>query len=773
MRGTSNETPRPSNRRRKLAALLVMALLAPTLLISPVGAVTVPLTAANDVPITQVILNDGTADITQTASVPAGAANNTPGNGPIELVEITVNDGGPVELDIYNFVTSVDNYNFPPGLTGVRTWQNGVATELNNDPVTGAPSPAFEAAVLSTLGSTDVRDYLAYDGIQINGANADGSEFNPDFDAFIAGPLFNDDYIVVQERNGNTDFDLTPLDINGNPIPGANTLLFDAPYGWNTGVSLLAPQPTNQPQWLLVADVEDFGIDADVTPIYGFRVNNDGEADVKFFGASASASIHGTVTVDTTGAPIPGVTVDLTGTGNNGTVVAETTTTDAAGDYWFEDLPPGTYTVTETQPAGFGDGSETAGTNGGDDSVDDVISDIVLSGGDMSEDNDFEETLLPASIHGTVVDNTGAPIPFVTIDLSGDATATATTDAAGDYWFEDLAPGEYTVTETQPAGFLDGGETAGTSGGDDSVDDVISGIVLAAGDMSEDNDFDEIIPASIHGTVFEDLNNDGVVDAGEPPIPGVTVTLGGDATAVATTDAAGEYWFEDLAPGEYTVTETQPAGFLDGIDTAGTSGGDDTVDDVISGIVLAAGDVSEENDFGELPPASIHGTVIDDTGAPIPGVTIDLSGDATATATTDAAGDYWFEDLAPGEYTVTETQPAGFDDGGETAGTSGGDDSVDDVISGIVLAAGDMSEDNDFDEIVPPVPPASIHGTVFEDLNNDGVLDAGEPPIPGVTVTLGGDATAVATTDAAGEYWFENMESSSDRDISAPGHQLR
>ena len=670
MRGTSNETPRPSNRRRKLAALLVMALLAPTLLISPVGAATVPLTAANDVDITQVILNDGTADITQTAS----ATTATAGDNPIDLVQITVNDGGPVELDIYNFVTSVDNYNFPPGLTGVRTWQNGVATELNNDPVTGAPSAAYEAAVLSTLGSTDIRDYLAYDGIQINGANADGSEFNPDFDAFLAGPLFNDDYIVVQERNGNTDFDLTPLDINGNPIPGANTLLFDAPYGWNTGFSLLAPQPTNQPQWLLVADVEDFGIDADVTPIYGFRVNNDGEADVKFFGASASASIHGTVTVDTTGAPIPGVTIDLTGTGNNGTVVAETTTTDAAGGYWFEDLPPGTYTVTETQPAGFGDGSETAGTNGGDDSVDDVISDIVLSGGDMSEDNDFEETLLPASIHGTVVDNTGAPIPFVTIDLSGDATATATTDAAGDYWFEDLAPGEYTVTETQPAGFLDGGETAGTSGGDDSVDDVISGIVLAAGDMSEDNDFDEIISASIHGTVFEDLNNDGVLDAGEPPIPGVTVTLGGDATAVATTGATGEYWFEGLAPGEYTVTETQPAGFLDGIDTAGTSGGDDTVDDVISGIVLAAGDVSEENDFGELPPASIHGTVIDDTGAPIPGVTIDLSGDATATATTDAAGDYWFEDLAPGEYTVTETQPAGFLDGIDTAGTSGGDD---------------------------------------------------------------------------------------------------
>ena len=55
------------------------------------------------------------------------------------------------------------------------------------------------------------------------------------------------------------------------------------------------------------------------------------------------------------------------------------------------------------------------------------------------------------------------------------------------------------------------------------------------------------------------------------------------------TDVDGNYVFDDLRPSDaagYTITETQPAGLLDGIDTAGSLGGDATVNDVISGIVV-------------------------------------------------------------------------------------------------------------------------------------------------------------------------------------------
>jgi hypothetical protein len=37
-----------------------------------------------------------------------------------------------------------------------------------------------------------------------------------------------------------------------------------------------------------------------------------------------------------------------------------------------------------------------------------------------------------------------------------------------------------------------------------------------------------------------------------------------------TTTITGFYAFDDLRPGTYTVSETQPSGYLDGRDTAGT-----------------------------------------------------------------------------------------------------------------------------------------------------------------------------------------------------------
>ena len=62
------------------------------------------------------------------------------------------------------------------------------------------------------------------------------------------------------------------------------------------------------------------------------------------------------------------------------------------------------------------------------------------------------------------------------------------------------------------------------------------------------------------------------------------------ADAVTATDANGFYEFTGLRPGSYTTSETQPAGYLDGKDTAGTAGGSTAVNDVISAVTLASGE---------------------------------------------------------------------------------------------------------------------------------------------------------------------------------------
>ena len=64
--------------------------------------------------------------------------------------------------------------------------------------------------------------------------------------------------------------------------------------------------------------------------------------------------------------------------------------------------------------------------------------------------------------------------------------------------------------------------------------------------------------------------------------------------------------FVDLRPGDYTVSETQPAEFSDGLDVVGTvnglPSGDNSVNDVISAIGISLpGSVAENYHFGERP----------------------------------------------------------------------------------------------------------------------------------------------------------------------------
>lgn len=206
-----------------------------------------------------------------------------------------------------------------------------------------------------------------------------------------------------------------------------------------------------------------------------------------------------------------------------------------------------------------------------------------------------------------------------------------------------------------------------------------------------------VVVSSIAGNVYHDANNDGVKDAGEAPINGVTITLTGTDSAgnsvnLTTTTTSGAYKFDNLAPGTYTVTETHPSAWVDGKDTVGvfgvTPGSGSAGDDVISNIVLPGDTHGTEYNFGELKPlpagqttASISGYVyhdINDDGlkqpaeAPIAGVTITLTGvnGDVRTTTTDNTGFYSFKGLEPGvEYTVTETQPVGWNDGKDTSGT--------------------------------------------------------------------------------------------------------
>jgi hypothetical protein len=68
-------------------------------------------------------------------------------------------------------------------------------------------------------------------------------------------------------------------------------------------------------------------------------------------------------------------------------------------------------------------------------------------------------------------------------------------------------------------------------------------------------------PGEIRGVVWLDTNGDGIQDAGEPGLAGVTVRLLRDSIQIgqAATASDGTYRYSALAAGNYVVQESQPA----------------------------------------------------------------------------------------------------------------------------------------------------------------------------------------------------------------------
>jgi protocatechuate 3,4-dioxygenase beta subunit len=370
-----------------------------------------------------------------------------------------------------------------------------------------------------------------------------------------------------------------------------------------------------------------------VTLTAGSSANND-------FGEIKTASISGYVYGDTSPdgyndgvmepdeAGISGVTVTLTGTSSQGNV-SLTTTTDGNGFYKFNNLQPGTYTITESSPAGWIDGKASVGTAGGMATLD-QINQVNLPPGTDGVNYNFGE-LQVSQIGGTVfydggaaaafdngVQNSGEPgIPGVVINLTGTdfnghhVVQSTVTDANGHYLFNNLTPGTYSVTDVQPTGYLAGRDTVGTNGGQQTAHG-FSNVLLSPGDVALHYDFAELLPSTISGFVYLDTSlsgyNDGIKEANEQGISGVTITLTGttDQGSVSqqtTTDPSGQYSFANLAPGTYTITETPPDGYISGKATLGTVTSGQVGTNVLSNIALPPSTNDTNNNFAELTPS--------------------------------------------------------------------------------------------------------------------------------------------------------------------------
>lgn len=536
------------------------------------------------------------------------------------------------------------------------------------------------------------------------------------------------------------------------------------------------------------------------------------------FGATAG-SLAGQVFIDANNngtpqagdTPIAGNPIELLNASN---AVIATTVTDGAGAWRFDDLPAATYTVRQpTQPPATTNGLTTAGTAGGTGTplavLPSAISAIALPLVNDATGYYFGE-LQFGSLAGSVyndANNNGVRDPGETgfagqqlvltgtNDLGQTINTPAITDANGFYAFPNLRPGSYTIAQPNaPPGTLNGITSAGTAGGTATPVTVqpstISAIALGAMVGGTNYNFGELTPSSFSGSVYNDVNNNGIREAGEAGFPGQTIVLTGTndlgqaVNVSVVTDASGNYTFTNLRPGTYTLTQpNQPAGTGNGITTPGTAGGTATgvatTPSAISSVVLPSGTTASGYLFGERASGSIAGSVyvdannngVRETGETgIAGQSITLTGiDAlgqpvNTSVVTDASGNYAFGALLGGTYTLTQpAQPAGTLPGRTTAGAGGGSATAPTVapsaIASISLPGGGALTGYVFGEL----PPASLAGSVFNDLNNNGAREPAEPGFANQTIALSGTddlgqaVTALAATDASGNYAFTNL----------------
>ena len=268
----------------------------------------------------------------------------------------------------------------------------------------------------------------------------------------------------------------------------------------------------------------------------------------------------------------------------------------------------------------------------------------------------------------------GTPV----LDKDGNPV-TAVTDAEGKYSFVGLPLGEYSVSVVDPtSGPLEGTKpTEAYTGRYKTVADVR--IAEATGSVIDVN-FGFVKPASLGDYTWMDVGRDGIQDADEPALPGVTVTLtyedgsavtdaSGNVVTAKTSDANGKYSFENLLPGGYKVSFQAPAGF----EATTSDAGDDRAADsngATASVTVAQGQTDDTIDFGAVGTGVIGDQLFVDVnqnggGAPdagdkvLPGVKVTLTwtgpGGITRTyeTVTDADGTYKFENLLPGEYKVS------------------------------------------------------------------------------------------------------------------------
>ena len=406
-------------------------------------------------------------------------------------------------------------------------------------------------------------------------------------------------------------------------------------------------------------------------------------------------------------------------------------------------------------------------------------------------------------------------------DKNGFLLSTTVTDGNGIYEFNQLTAEDYVVEFVLPEGLAFTRKAVGTNhelDSDANVNGKTDMIRLAPDEVNMTIDAGLLAPnSSIGNRVWLDDNRNGLQDAGEPGINGVTVQLlneGGELLRKTSTvkDAVygdGYYQFDKLWAGKYVVQFVLPSSSYEfttqGLDAASDIDSNaNPVDGKTALITLGYGESNPTIDAGFRkviqPPArgSIGDTVWLDTNGDgiqnegntgVNGVVVKLFDDAgilqgsTVTASVyqsvynsvyqsvySTNGYYRFDNLLAGRYAVKFELPNGFAFTQKGAGNDQALDSdanADGMTDWFTLAPGQINMTVDAGLVRETKPPAvgAIGDYVWIDTNEDGIQNDQEIGLNDVAVKLYNDSgqllkSSVTATvyGRTGSYLFDNLE---------------
>ena len=459
-----------------------------------------------------------------------------------------------------------------------------------------------------------------------------------------------------------------------------------------------------------------------------------------------------------------GATVALLG--GDGEELAQTQST-RSGEFTFDQLMPGEYSVRITLPDGY------VYTAGGGDSLAERTDDatVTLNLGELSMGETLSGVnvgaLKPASVGGVVwmdLDNDGrrqsgdAGVQGVTVRLTmtdgADAgtTLTAATDASGSYRFDGVMPGKAELSFELEDGYAFAKNASGSRRVSvvpmaDSVNGQTDAIDILSGENNTDLDVGVVAVGTMTGTVWQDSQYDGVYGKKEAGVPGAQIELldaaSGETLMRAQTDENGRYALDFVRMGDYALRVTLPEGMMF------TCGGESIIAATDASraqsetFSIAMGESRENVNIGAIAAASIAGRVT----APNAVITLTQGGTVVATTQTDANGDFELTALRPGQYRVRMALPEDmlFEQGVALELTH--TDAQEGQTGEIDLA---MGERLTLEEIAA-VRTATVGGRAWQDQNADGVMDAQEPALPGVAAALLDETGAIVAKQTVGE----------------------